>query len=321
MFSLRTHAIICAVLFVALFGSAIVGSALQRAGMSPPTGTARVVAMVCYFTLFVAFGLSAIPVMVKLVMAGQEKIGNQDVAAISAALRHEKTIIWTLWGLIGAGLVVAVPAAVVGGMFGDAPQRAVRQMFRGPNLGVLAAKPDMTLDEMVAQSTLKLELRYASAVIAGGQNGTFDFKIPGTTLTFPGARYYYMTTYSADQKRLEAVNVGTSPDKAPVASLDSADAALRARLVTDGWLAGHEVFRTEEDRTLHRGRSQGPEGQLWLKDGVVLNIGRKAMDDAKAGEDSTAAGQWIQFIQLWSAKTYPNFERYVFQAARAGNFQ
>ena len=175
----------------------------------------------------------------------------------------------------------------------------------------------MTLDEMVAQSTIKLDLRYASAAIAGGRDGAFDFRIPGTTLSFPGARYYYITTYTADPKRIEAVNVGISPDKMTRAAIDSADAALRARLASDGWLTGHEVYRTEEDRTLHGGISEGTEGRHWLKNGVVLTISRKRMDDAKAGEDSATAGEWIQYIDLWPAKTYSGIDRFVFQAPRA----
>ncbi|MEP6731843.1 MAG: hypothetical protein ABJE10_14445 [bacterium] len=316
MLSLRTHAIICGALFASLIGIAILGNMLERAGMSPPTGAARVVALACYFALFVTFGLSTIPVIVKLVLAGQPYASTQNVALVAMEARRQKTIIWTLWGLMVAGLVVAVPAAVFGGMFGDGPRHALDRAFRGANLGTLAAKPDMTLDEMVAQSTIKLELRYARSAIAGGRDGVFDYVIPGTTLTFPGARYYYITTYSNDPKRVEVVNIGTSPEKMTLTALDSADVALRARLASDGWLAGHEVYRSAESRTLHGGLSEGPEGRHWIKDGIVLTINRKRMDDAVAGEDTTTAGEWIQHIDLWPSKTFPGFERFVFQRPR-----
>ena len=316
MFSLRTHVIICGALFAALIGLAIIGNALERAGVTPPSGAGRDVAVVGYFALFVAFGLSAIPVIVKVVLSAQEQAGNQNLGLVAAAIRHQNAIIWSMWTVMLVGLLIAVPAAVVGGMFGDAPRRALHQAFQGPNLGVLAARPDITLDEMVAHSTLKLDLQYASAAIAGGQGGVFDFTIPGSTLTFPGARYYYITTHSDDPKRIEAVNVGISPEKLTRAAADSADAALRTRLASDGWLTGHEVYRTEESRTLHGGLSEGPEGDHWLKDGVVLNIGRKRMDDATAGEDTATAGAWIQYIQLWSAKTWSGIDRFVFQPSR-----
>jgi hypothetical protein len=316
MFTLRTHIAICGALFASLIGVALLGNLLQRAGIGPPTGTVRNLAVALYFVLFVAFGLSAIPVIVKLVLSAQVRAGNQDTAAVAAAIRHQNSIIWSLWGLTLAGLVVAVPAAIFGGIFGDAPKRALDRGFTGPHLGVLAARPDMTLDEMAAQSTLKLDLRYASAAIAGGKDGAFDFTIPGTTLRFPGARYYYITTYSGDPTRVEAVNIGTSPEKMTVAEIDSADATLRARLADDGWLAGHEVYRDEEDQRLHSGLTEGPEGRHWLKDGMVLDINRKRMDDAQSGEDPATAGEWIQYIDLWPAKSYSGFERFVFQPPR-----
>ncbi|MEO8202108.1 MAG: hypothetical protein ABI679_16370, partial [Gemmatimonadota bacterium] len=67
---------------------------------------------------------------------------------------------------------------------------------------------------------------------------------------------------------------------------------------------------------LHGGRTEGPEGDRWLKDGVVLTISRKRMDDARPGEDEMTAGEWIQYIDLWPAKTYSGFARYVFQPPR-----
>jgi hypothetical protein len=313
--SLRTSAIVCGALFAALIGIAILGNVLQRLGMAPPSGVARQLALVLYAGLFVAFGFSTIPVIVKLVLSAQVRVGNQDVAAVAAGIRHQNKIIWSLWGVMGAGLVIAIPAAIAGGMFGDGPGRFMTRSMRR-NLGVLAAKPDMTLDEMVSQSTLKLNLRYARSAIAGGQDGAFDFTIPGSTLTFPGARYYYLTTYSNDSTRIEAVNIGVSPEKLSRTAIDSADRELRARVAADGWLAGHEVYRTEESRTLHGGLSEGPEGRHWLKNGVVLSISSKRMDDEKPGEHTRTAGAWILYIDLWPAKTYPGFERYVFQAPK-----
>lgn len=296
MFTLRTHVIICASLFAAMFGIAIVGNILEKAGVAPPTGTTRYVAMALFFALFIASGLSAIPVMVKLVLGTQVSIGNADVPAVAAALRHEKTIIWTIWGLIIAGMTLAVPAALLGGMFGDGPPRALRRMFAGPNLGVLAVRPDMTVDDMVKQSTVKLDTKYASTAIAGG--GVFDFAIPGTTIRFAGARYYFISTYNNDSTHVRSLDVGTSPEKLSVAAIDSADTALRVRLTSDGWL------------------TEGPEEHLWLKDEMVLSINRKRMDDAKPGEDSSTAGEWIQHVGLWAKKEYPWIERYVFQPPR-----
>ncbi|MEO8751231.1 MAG: hypothetical protein ABI624_00985 [Casimicrobiaceae bacterium] len=314
MFTLRTHAIICAALFAALIGTAIVGNVLEAGGVAPLAGAARYIAIVFFFGLFIAFGLSAIPVMVMLVLRVQVNAGNRNVPAIAAVIRRQSLIIWSLWGLIVAGLCIALPAMIMDGAFGDGPQQTVDRAMQGPHLGTLSVRPDMSLDEVGRQSTLKLDLKSARPVIAGG--GVFDYVIPGTAIRLPNARYYYLTTYSDDHSRIRAVNIGTSPAKMTLAELASADAQVRALLVKDGWLAGHEVYRDRQDQALHDGATEGPEGRMWRKDGMILDIERKRMDDEKAGEDKASAGAWIQFIDLLPAKDYPWIERFVFQPAR-----
>jgi hypothetical protein len=313
MFTLRTHVIICATLFATLIGIAILGNVLQRAGVSPPTGAFRYIAAGTFFLVFFAFGLSAIPVIVKLVLGAQEKVGNENTELIGAAIRHQNRIIWIMWGLIIAGSLIAVPAAIIGGAFGDGPKRAVNRMFEGSELGVLAARPDMTLDQLVAQSSMKFDLRYARSSISAG--GVFDYVIPGTTIRFEHARYYYMTTYSNDATRIRTVNVGTSRESMPVAGIDSADAELRKKLTDDGWLTGHEVYRTPQDQALHGGLTEGAEGGEWMKDGMVLSISRNRMDEQKRDEPA-GSGEWIQYVDLWPAKDYPGFDRLVFQAPK-----
>lgn len=315
MVSLRTHVIICGALFLALIGIAILGNVLQAAGMPPPTGAARNIAVVLFFGLFVAFALSTIPVIVKVVLGAQVKAGNQNVGLIGGAIRHQNAIIYTMWGVMIAGIAVAVPAMLADGFFGAGSQHALNSSLEGQSLGTLAARPDMSLDEMVRQSTLKIDLKYARSAISGG--GVFDFKIPGTKMFFPHARYYFISTYTGDSSHVRSLNVGTSPEKMPLAELAKADDELRTRLVSDGWLAGHEVYRTEEDQTLHGGAKEGPEGRTWMKDGMVLDVERNRMDDEKPGEDRATAGEWIQFIELWPAKDYSGIDRLVFQPAKS----
>jgi hypothetical protein len=116
VFSLRTHALICGGLFAALIGSAIAGNALQAAGVIPPAGAGPVV-IVVFMALFVAFGFSCVPVMVKLVFGAQKKLGNADKPAIKAVLSAETVIIWALWTLMALGLVIGIPAAILSGAF------------------------------------------------------------------------------------------------------------------------------------------------------------------------------------------------------------
>lgn len=119
MFSLRTHAIICAALFALLIGIPIVGNALQAAGVAPPPRAVQLPFMIGYLILFLAFGLSAIPVMVMAVLRGQARIG--DGTPFAPLIRHQNKIIWAMWILILAGTVVAIPAMIQGGFFSQTP--------------------------------------------------------------------------------------------------------------------------------------------------------------------------------------------------------
>jgi hypothetical protein len=317
MLSLRAHAIICASLFAALIGIALLGNALQAAGILHDLGPFKIPFLIFIFVLFIAAGFSAIPVMVKLVLGFQRSVGNENVPAVAAALRAEKWIVFGIWGLLAAGLVVAVPAAIQGGLFNDggagtsSPQPGTEAF--GPSSGTVVARPGMTLAEMVHGSTLPIDPAHQTTwtgSVAGG--AVFDFRIAGTRITFPRCRYYFVATYTHDQQRIESINVGTSSSTMSHAELDRANAALRQELAADGWLAGHEEYRDEEDRALHGGATRGPDGTKWLKNGTILDIGTRRMDDETPGENPQTAGRWIQFIELWSHDDYPSIERYAF---------
>jgi hypothetical protein len=321
--TLRTNVIICGSLFVALIGTAIIGNVLQSAGVAPLSGRASYFAMFGYFGLFLAFGFSAVPVMVKTVLAAQPRGGPLT----RALARHQNAIIYAMWGVMGAGCAIAIPAAVIGGMFGDAPRQMVQRALEGSSMGTLSAAPGMSLDEMTRNSTLPLNLKYARTAIAG--KGVFEFIVPNgkpgrsgvypprrasvtASIRFPRARTYFITTRDDDHTKINVVNISTSPEKGSKAIVDAADAALRRELARDGWLAGHEVNRMAESQRLHGGAKAGLEGRQYLKDGIVFSINRNRMDEAKPNEDAETAGEWIQYIELWPANSYPGFERLVF---------
>jgi len=310
MLSLRAHAIICGSLFAALVLLAPAAGGLQALGVIKDPAAHRVPAMIIALGLVIAFAFSAVPVMVKLVTGTQRAIGNQDVPVIRSMLSGENAIIWAIWALMAAGTLIAIPAAIADGAFGPELRRSINSPFIGTSEGVLSAKPGMTVDEMVRGSTLKLEVLPNAPVIAGGK--VFDFRIPGSGIVFPGCRYYFVSTFYHDRRHIQGMSIGTSHDKLTHAGSQAADADLRHRLAADGWLTGHEVYRDEEDRQLHGGLTRGPEGRVWLKDGVVLTIESKAVDEPAAGEDPEQAVVWIQAISLWAASDYSGFDRFVF---------
>jgi uncharacterized membrane protein YGL010W len=117
MFSLRTHIILCACLFAALFGIPIAGNIVQAVSSATVPHALQLPFMIGYMTLFLAFGLSAIPVIVMTVMRGQVKLGSDKVEPIATLVRNQNKIIWAMWILILAGTAVALPAMIQSGFF------------------------------------------------------------------------------------------------------------------------------------------------------------------------------------------------------------
>ncbi len=115
MFSLRTHLIICASLFAALILMAIGGNALLAAGVIAQPSRPNLAVLAVFFGLFLAFGFSFVPVMVMAVMRAQTRLGNERVDAVRRLVGAQKLIIWLIWGVMLAGTIIAVPAAIMNG--------------------------------------------------------------------------------------------------------------------------------------------------------------------------------------------------------------
>ncbi|HEX7944068.1 MAG TPA: hypothetical protein VF495_05345, partial [Phenylobacterium sp.] len=145
MLSLRAHLIICGLLFAALVLLVPLGGALQASGAVKDPTALKLPMMILVLGLFLAFGFSCVPVMVKLVLGAQRRLGAADVPAVAAALRLETVIIWGMWALMAAGMVIALPAAVADGAFGPEAQRGLRDAFIPKTEGLLVAKPGMTV--------------------------------------------------------------------------------------------------------------------------------------------------------------------------------
>ncbi|HEY1711142.1 MAG TPA: hypothetical protein VGG10_22945 [Rhizomicrobium sp.] len=126
MLSLRTHIIICASLFAALVLIPMIASALAPAGVAS-LGPFKTAFQIFYLGLFVAFGLSIIPVMVKTVLDAQVKLGNAEKAPVAAAVKHQNRIVWVLMGLILAGSAIAVPAMLLNGGLDSGPPPATQR--------------------------------------------------------------------------------------------------------------------------------------------------------------------------------------------------
>lgn len=118
MFSLRTHLIISGALFGALMLVAAGGDLLTSLDIVHVSGRLRSPAFILVFGLFLAFGFSLPPVLVKSVMGVQRRMGAADSPQIRRLVAGDNLIIWLMWAVMAAGLIVALPAMLRDGFFG-----------------------------------------------------------------------------------------------------------------------------------------------------------------------------------------------------------
>jgi uncharacterized membrane protein len=122
MFSLKTHAIITGGLFGAIIVMATVGNELHDSGgYIAESSVSQFAARIVFFALFLTFGFSCIPLMVKLVLAGQTAIGNGEVGFVRFVAAHQTRIVIGFWLFCLLGLAIAIPAAVHDGFFDADP--------------------------------------------------------------------------------------------------------------------------------------------------------------------------------------------------------
>lgn len=314
MLSLRAHLWIFFGFLAGMILLGVGGNLLAAMGWQPALDQIRLPLQVLFLGLVLGLAFSFIPVMVKLVLRFQVKAGRGEVAVVKAVAAREQTIIWAFWILLAAGLAVAIPAAVENGMFDQAGSTMATATDSANSEGTLVAAPGMAVADMLAQSTLKLAGGGAGDTpYAGG--AVFDFRVAGTDTVLHQCRYYFISRESKKPEQVEALSIGTAPHRLTRAQLDAANETLRQQLKKEGWLTGHEEYKTAESQQLHGGATRGEEGWVWLKNHIILHILTRRMDDAVAGEDPATAGSWIQFIDLWPEAGYPGRESLVFPPA------
>ena len=99
--------------FLAVFGliiiSAIVGNVLESNGILTrenlgPRGIAA--GMMVYFALFCLLCFTAVPLAVRIFIAGQIKIGHGQLAVIKWLQAHEHAVVFAFWGFIIVGFAI-----------------------------------------------------------------------------------------------------------------------------------------------------------------------------------------------------------------------
>jgi hypothetical protein len=117
MLSLRSHALITGAIFAALLAIGWGGNLLDALGLVPHDRGIQIAVLALMLGLCVGLAFSAVPLMVLIVLGFQVRIGNAGVPLIGTLIAHQRTIVLVLWGLMAAGLLIAVPAAILGGAF------------------------------------------------------------------------------------------------------------------------------------------------------------------------------------------------------------
>ncbi|MGB9653390.1 MAG: hypothetical protein WCB01_16435 [Candidatus Cybelea sp.] len=283
-----TLALISCGIFALMILAIVLGDALIESGVIKNPLQYQTPAKIVFFTLFIVFGFSLIPLMVRLVLAGLESIGKSlNIQPFAPLIARPGWIVWPIWLLMASGVAVALPAAIRAGFFGPdagaqatAHDSAAEAIAKMPSRGTLVAAPDMAVAAMLADSTLEVQRGSTSALFSGAQFGgaaIFDYRIAGTATVFRRCRYYYITTYRRDPMRIATINVGVSSEKMSLKQLVAADRKLSRRFVADHWNA--------------------VRAHTWTRGGIVLALRSRRLDDSVPGEGSNAGG-WIQYVEL-----------------------
>lgn len=283
-----TLAILSGGIFAIMMLAIALGDVLIESGLIKDPLQYQTPAKIVFFTLFVAFGFSLIPLMVRMVLAGLEAIGRGvNAQPFAPLIARPGWIVWPLWLLMAAGLAVALPAAIRAAFFGPAagPKATVRDsaaeaIAKLPLQGTLVAAPGMAVASMFATSTLAIQRGSKSALFSGAQFGgaaIFDYRVGGTATSFHRCRYYYITTSWSDPARIAMINVGISAEKMSRKQLVAADRELSRRFAADHWIAGRP--------------------HTWTHGAIVLTLRSRRLDDAVPGQGPNGV-DWIQYVQL-----------------------
>jgi hypothetical protein len=296
--------------FVAMIALSVLGAILQSRGWHPdPEHPDRIGYIVggVFFALFLLLAFSLVPLMIRLFVAGQGRIGNRERGLIQFLAAHERGAAYAIWALWGAGLAIATPV-MLHDLFGVQFRLPV-----GKSEGVLVADVGMTLDEVRQRSSIQLPEGTLSSltgdrIVIGSP--VFDFEIAGTAIRFERCRYYWIETGEHGDLHVESMNIGVSTNKLTHAELVAANQRVQQLLEQDGWQAGQYNYKTPELQALHGGITSSGHGYFWRKGGTLLHLVGKRMDDETPGEDPETAGEWIQYVELGpsNSSTYSELE-------------
>ncbi len=111
---IRFFAILAGSSFGVIVLTALAGNLLETAGVLSKErlgqkGIAAILAF--YFALFCIMAFSLVPIFVHAFITMQARIGNGEHAVVQWIREHERTVVYGIWTLFGAGLVMIAALA------------------------------------------------------------------------------------------------------------------------------------------------------------------------------------------------------------------
>jgi hypothetical protein len=274
-------------------------------------------AKILAFGLFLAMGFAAIPLMLRLFVYGQRRIGNESVPMVRFLADHQTGVVLAVWAVFALGLAIALPAMITDEFFGRPAKLWLEARLRGSSRGVLTANVGMTLEDVRRRSTLPLPEPRGESLTGSSRLAAevvFDLDIADTGTRFPECRYYFIVTRSHGDRHVESMNVGVSPHAMTREEHEEEWRRAQERLRGDGWKAGRFVYRTPEQQALHGGKTSEADGTYWLKGEALLHLEPKRVDDEQRGEDPRTAGRWMLAVSIFERTASSSYPRLDFSA-------
>jgi len=274
--------------FALIFVCGVAGRLAVRAGMEQKTAEMLTRGGVLLF--FLVFGFSSIGLMLHVFVLLQLRVGNAAAPMIRFLADHETGATLVLWGFLGLGTLIALPFMLIDMVGLEVPI--------GRSRGVLVADIGMTVDEVKQRSTLKLkEPRVmGDGSRLGVEEAVFDYHIGNSAVHFPQSRYYWLRTGKGDPHITE-LNIGISPRKVPLPELQAFQRRVQEQLLTDGWMPGHYIAKSEETIQLWGGKRTSGDGRYWTKGNTLLIFETNRMDEEKRDEPP-GSGEFILYLDL-----------------------
>lgn len=137
--------------------------------------------------------------------------------------------------------------------------------------------------------------------------GSFDWEVMGTSLHFPGCRYFWLQTGDKDDPKLAELHITTARDTMGWTKLQTELWEIQKRLGAAGFKPVRFADGETSDDLLREMIREFPKkddrdlgGVMYVRGDVVLSLSAQRLSTPKTGEDPTATDDFIHQVSLHS---------------------